>query len=101
MLRYATHTKFFQKKKRKKRKPVVQVEGFKKASFLKKILPDTLFRFGVIILKARVVMEVFGWRFFLKPEGLELAFLNTRNLPLLSFIYFFIFLFEISLLKKN
>jgi hypothetical protein len=32
--------KFFQKKKKKKRKPVVQVEGFKKASFFEKILPD-------------------------------------------------------------
>ena len=32
--------KIFQKKKKKKRKPFVQVEGFKKASFLKKILPD-------------------------------------------------------------
>ena len=34
-----TH-KIFQKKKKKKRKPVVQVEGFKKASFFEKILPD-------------------------------------------------------------
>ncbi len=32
--------KIFQKKKRKKRKPYVQVEGFKKASFFDKILPD-------------------------------------------------------------
>jgi hypothetical protein len=32
--------KIFQKKKKKKRKPFVQVEGFKKASFFKKILPD-------------------------------------------------------------
>jgi len=32
--------KIFQKKKRKKRKPTVQVEGFKKASFFEKILPD-------------------------------------------------------------
>ena len=30
----------FQKKKKKKRKPFVQVEGFKKASFSEKILPD-------------------------------------------------------------
>jgi len=33
--------KIFQKKKRKKRKPLLQVEGFKKASFFEKILPDT------------------------------------------------------------
>jgi len=30
----------FQNKKKKKRKPVVQVEGFKKASFFEKILPE-------------------------------------------------------------
>jgi hypothetical protein len=30
----------FQKKKREKRKPSVEVEGFKKASFSDKILPD-------------------------------------------------------------
>jgi len=34
-----TH-KIFQNKKKKKRKPFVQVEGFKKASFFDKILPD-------------------------------------------------------------
>jgi hypothetical protein len=32
--------KFFQKKKRKKRKPSFEVEGFRKTSFFKKILPD-------------------------------------------------------------
>jgi hypothetical protein len=32
--------KFFQKKKKKKRKPFVQVEGFKKAGFFEKILPE-------------------------------------------------------------
>jgi hypothetical protein len=32
--------KIFQKKKKKKRKPFVQVEGFKKASFFDKILPE-------------------------------------------------------------
>jgi hypothetical protein len=37
-LRFAL--KIFQKKKKKKRKPFVQVEGFKKASFSEKILPD-------------------------------------------------------------
>jgi len=37
----SAHIKFF-KRKRKKRKPLVQVEGFKKASFFDKILPDIL-----------------------------------------------------------
>jgi hypothetical protein len=32
--------KIFQNKKKKKRKPFVQVEGFKKASFFDKILPE-------------------------------------------------------------
>ncbi|ESU28760.1 hypothetical protein FLJC2902T_13550 [Flavobacterium limnosediminis JC2902] len=32
--------KLFQKKKEKKRKPSGQVEGFRKASFSDKILPD-------------------------------------------------------------
>ena len=32
--------KTFQKKKKKKRKPFVQVEGFNKMSFSDKILPD-------------------------------------------------------------
>jgi hypothetical protein len=65
----APHTKFFKRKKRKKRKPFVHVEGFKKASFLDEILPE-------------------GWRFYTKPEGLELVFLNTCNIASLSFFYF-------------
>jgi hypothetical protein len=55
------HTQIFQKKKGKKRKPFILVEGFKKASFSDKILPN-------------------GWRFYPEPAGLELAFLNTCNL---------------------
>lgn len=43
--------KFFQKKKKKKRKPIVQVEGFKKAGFFKKILPDALMEIAGIMLK--------------------------------------------------
>ena len=95
--------KIFQKKKRKKRKPVVEVEGFKKASFLKKILPDTFYSIGDIIVKTEVIVKIYGWRFFSKPAGLELAFLNTRNLPLQSFFYFFIFLLirEISIEEKS
>jgi hypothetical protein len=38
--RYAPPIKFFKRKKEKK-KAIRLVEGFKKASFLKKILPDT------------------------------------------------------------
>ena len=46
-------------------------------------------------------MEWHGWRFFSKPAGLELAFLNTRNLPLLSFFIFFYFDVQIHLLLDN
>jgi hypothetical protein len=34
------HIKFSKEKKEKKRKPSYQVEGFKKASFFEKILPE-------------------------------------------------------------
>ena len=37
----------FQKKKKKKKKAIRLVEGFKKASFLKKILPDISSEIGV------------------------------------------------------
>jgi len=56
--------KFFQKKKKKKRKPIVQVEGFKKASFFKKILPDASIGIESIMLKHNVILEMKGWRFF-------------------------------------
>ncbi|WP_147406861.1 hypothetical protein [Flavobacterium sp. 102] len=70
---------------------------------MKKILPDSYYSTGNIILKTEGVVESFGWRFFSKPAGLELAFLNTRNLPLLSFFYFFIFLLirEVSIEEKS
>lgn len=53
------------------------------------------------MLKIEVVLERYRWRFFSKPAGLELAFLNTRNLPLLSFFIFFYFDFQIHLLLDN
>jgi hypothetical protein len=37
-----------------------------------------------------VVANRYGWRFFLKPVGLELFFLNTWNLSLLPFFLFFV-----------
>ena len=86
--RYASPINFFKRKKKKKRKPTAQVEGFKKAGFLKKILPRPLMRIADISRKQSVFLKMYGWRFFLKPVGLELAFLNTWNLPLLPFFYF-------------
>jgi hypothetical protein len=34
-------------------------------------------------------VEMYGWRFYPEPEGLELAFLNTWNIFLFSFFSFF------------
>jgi len=69
--------KFFQKKKRKKRKHSRQVEGFKKASFFKKYYhPESSFGSRNLLLGGKVVLKTYGWwRFFKKPAGLELAFL--------------------------
>ena len=64
----STH-KIFKKKKKKKRKQLLEVKGFIKPSFPDEILPR-------------------GWRFYQEPEGLELGFMNTRNLSLLPFFYF-------------
>jgi hypothetical protein len=36
----SAHINFSKEKKRKKRKPLLEVEGFKKTSFSEKILPD-------------------------------------------------------------
>ena len=63
--------KIFQKKKKKKRKQLFEVKGFIKPSFPDEILPG-------------------GWRFYQEPKGLELGFMNTRNLSLLPFFYFLI-----------
>jgi hypothetical protein len=46
-------TYIFQKKKKKKRKPSVQVEGFKKANFSEKILPnEEVFRRQFLVFSA-------------------------------------------------
>ena len=69
------------------------MEGFRKKSFLKKILPDTTSEIG-FCFSLKYPANLYGWRFFLKPAGLELFFLNTWNLPLLSFFYFIFLLSE-------
>jgi hypothetical protein len=63
----------FQKKKKKKRKPFVQVEGFKKASFFEKILPDKV----EIFSKTRRALTCF-----------------FVNLELTFALFFFIFYFD-------
>jgi hypothetical protein len=52
------------------------VEGFKKASFSEKILPnEEVYSRQFLVGRRNIVMEMKGWRFLLKPGGLELAFL--------------------------
>jgi len=66
------------------------VEGFKKASFLKKILPDTSSEIGVSKSKWNVLRTCIGGDFFLKPVGLELSFFVNLEL---NFALFFLFFF--------
>jgi hypothetical protein len=72
--RDASHINFFKRKKRKKESRLLKWKVSKKQVFLKKYY-------------------LIRWRFFQKPAGLELTFLQTWNLALLSF--FIIFYFEI------
>ena len=83
--------KFFQKKKKKKRKPIVQVEGFKKASFLKKILPDASMELRASCLSKMFFWNCMGGDFFKNPEGLNLLFwIPATYLCSLFFIFYFV-----------
>jgi hypothetical protein len=64
----------FKRKKRKKRKPFVQVEGFKKASFFEKILPDTPSEVRAYNQKIELIRNGMGGDFFKNPQGLNLLF---------------------------
>lgn len=55
---------FISKEKKKKKKAIRLVEGFKKASFLKKILPDTSSEIGVSKSKWNVLRNGIGGDFF-------------------------------------
>jgi hypothetical protein len=89
-LRSISPNKFFQKKKRKKRKPSFEVEGFKKASFSDKILPELslgkdLWSIGYISKRNGM-----GGDFIRNPQGLNLLFCKPGTyLCFLFFIYFF------------
>jgi len=89
LLPQATH-KIFKRKKRKKESRLSS-GGFKKNKFFRK--NTTRYLNGNFDVKSEV--DVFakrcGWRFFLKPEGLELFFLETGTY--LYFLLFIIFLF--------
>lgn len=68
--------KFFKRKKEKKESRPSS-GGFKKNKFFRK--NTTRYIIGKVEVKSEinVVANRFGWRFFLKPEGLELVFLET------------------------
>lgn len=86
---------FISKEKKEKKKAIRLVEGFKKASFFKKNTTWYFIGNRGFKIKVECFAKRYRWRFFLKPVGLEIAFLNTCNLSLLPFfIYFF---FEISI----
>jgi hypothetical protein len=84
------HIKFLKEKKEKK-KVVLQVEGFKKNKFFRK--NTTRYIIGNVGVKSEVnvVAKRYGWRFFLKPVGLELFFLETG-----TYLYFLLFIFLFS-----
>ena len=102
--RYAPPIKFFSpnvilnrkrriiisKEKKEKKKAVCSSGGFQIKKFFKK--NTTRYIIGSVSVKSElnVYANRYGWRFFLKPAGLELFFLNTWNLPLLSFFLFFV-----------
>ena len=100
--RYAPPIKIFQKKKKKKRKPFVQVEGFKKASFSEKILPDTWLKSATFNEKRNVFWNSLGGDFFWNPKGLNLLFwIPGTYLCSLFFIFCFDFIYQSSSYNRN
>ena len=94
--RYAPPIKIFQKKKKKKRKPFVQVEGFKKASFSEKILPDTWLKTEAFNQKRNVFWNCLGGDFFWNPQGLNLLFWIPGTYLCSLFFLFFILNIQIK-----
>ena len=78
--------KIFQKKKKKKRKPFIQVEGFKKASFFKKILPHFI---------------TFWVEIFLKTRRAWTCFFEYPELTFALFFLFFCFVLNSISIKKD
>ena len=93
MPRYAPSIKFFKRKKEKKESHSSSVR-FQKSKFFRKNTTRYVIEIGSVKSEVKCILKLFGWRFFLKPAGLELAFLNTWNLTLLPF---FLFLFVLTL----
>ena len=86
----------FQKKKKKKKKAVRLSGRFQKKKFFKKNTTRHIFGNQILKSNGKYLAKRYGWRFFLKPVGLELFFLNTWNLSLLSFFLFFVLYIQIK-----
>jgi hypothetical protein len=86
LLPQATHKIF--KRKKEKKESRTSSGGFEKNKFFRK--NTTRYIIGNVGMKSEVsvVAKRYGWRFFLKPEGLELFFLETG-----TYLYFLLFIF--------
>ena len=78
------------------------MEGFKKASFSEKILPDTWLKSEASSRKLNIFWNCLGGDFFWNPQGLNLLFCKPGTyLCSLFFILFFWFLRTIFLSKSD
>ena len=95
MLQQATH-KIFKRKKKEKKESRTSSGGFEKNKFFRK--NTTRYIIGNVDVKSElnVVAKRYGWRFFLKPEGLELFFLETG-----TYLYFLLFIFLFSFQPRS
>jgi len=94
LLRQATHKIFKRKKEKKESHP--SSGGFKKNKFFRKNTTQYIIGFVDMKTELNVVAKQYGWRFFLKPVGLELFFLETG-----TYLYFLLFIFLFSLKPRS
>ena len=87
--------KFFKRKKRKKESRPFKWKVSEKKFFLKKYYPIHHRKLG-FVFSIKYLAKRYGWRFFLKPVGLELFFWIPGTY--LCFLFLFIF-FEITYLR--
>jgi hypothetical protein len=86
------HIKFLKEKK----KVVPQVEVSRKTSFFRKNTTRCIIGNVDVKSEVNVVEKRYGWRFLLKPAGLELFFIETG-----TYLYFLLFIFLFSFLPKS
>ena len=91
----------FFKRKKEKKESHSSSGGFQKSKFFKKNTTWYIIGNRGFKIKVECFAKRYRWRFFLKPAGLELAFLNTWNLSLLSFFYFLFWIFKSNVLVQS